>query len=1300
MSVEKDFSELHDFIKKGKLDKVKEILKAYPDEKHFILNHKSAAAVALQNLKCNMYEFLITQNVFMTEKMEDIKSYISINYDGKVKEKLVNKIYKIHDEYSKKSVPEHVQSLMAKSKFVHDYDNDENFQILRMYSELNSIKELEVILRIVGTTRNLMIVFDPGRSSADHMAPFVEPLTEGLTCSSTNKIYVAALEWFTNDNKFRTLGTLIHELTHFAVKIVYKNNFKPYCGDDVDKNEKFEKILKTCESHKDKEDFIKFVYGCKPEEQHDELIVRVPHLLALYKVEPEKLSNCKEVFQSLFEFFDSFTLKDFQQELPRMMARVQVNESDGGVLNRLRKSETYLKTFKINFNETQNIQVIKSNCAALTLNAIYQSLKKDASFELDFMLVSHQDVDDVFDNILNAHSLLSRPKIIIDCEGQEKGELVQLITKLHDAKLTKRVILITDDSTPPDDEFKTLSVTSYHHAWCDFELEFQVKFSKRLTSFQGKSMRWEKILDKEAMELIKNIPENTMNDTKIVIGRDLEFPETRLFVERRFITSESEKLRGFLEYETEDFNIEYSLNDVFESSNQCQSILIYDEPGMGKSTQLKVMSKRLKQKFATSWVVFMDLKEYLTEYQNCKALSFEKKLQISTFFCQNILSLKDFEADVFTQLFNDDRVIFLFDSFDEICPNYKDFILSLLNGIKNQSKNKMWIATRPHFEADLRAVLKPRAFKLKPFTTENRRELATNLFKGKNLDENLLRERLNGLDKFFWSLERFISSNPLLLTLTIEVWEEEPDLDLVDLNIYKLYDKFTMSMVLKCMDKGHVAKTSVASCFVKPETIEFHQQKAFEVVDKHMTNSNMGRRNFDLRFKEVDEEFINNVIRIGLMYRENRQQSENLFFIHRTFADFFAAQFIVQNVFLENSRFKDEIVEEAMLIFVKILRSENQNGIRMVKLFLDQALGAKDIKFSSKLRENFTKNIVNWNQVNPHFMHTLMIAGCFNLMKVLSMQAFEHQNDYWEVKEAFFRNNIVMGAFFHIETMEVLLEFLKTCTEFIGTGAVKKMFLEKNIDKETIFRVAHRNRNPEAQDLAIKKAKSMLSPEEFKTLLITPNVYGASIFSGKHSLNNIKLICEELEEHLTEPDELKGFCLGEEEEDGRTPFGYAAAYNQKDAVEYLWNFVKKLFVDETERKNFLLQKSSDNFTIFHFAVSNFNDGAFEFIKSLYSETFTRIELKEIILGELEETSIFITSINPYGFYNDRKYNSDKVETTAVTVWLYIKELFEDDKLKLKELLQRKNSQGNTVLTIKSYEHMKSVELMKLFLDED
>lgn len=84
---------------------------------------------------------------------------------------------------------------------------------------------IAIVLQIVAATRDFKIIFDFRRDSVTFLDPSAEPFARGLFYFS-GKIYIGARDLM-NKNSAKTVATIIHELTHYCMLLVYQNRANP-----------------------------------------------------------------------------------------------------------------------------------------------------------------------------------------------------------------------------------------------------------------------------------------------------------------------------------------------------------------------------------------------------------------------------------------------------------------------------------------------------------------------------------------------------------------------------------------------------------------------------------------------------------------------------------------------------------------------------------------------------------------------------------------------------------------------------------------------------------------------------------------------------------------------------------------------------------------------------------------------------------------------------------------------------------------------------------------------------------------
>jgi hypothetical protein len=205
--------------------------------------------------------------------------------------------------------------------------------------------------------------------------------------------------------------------------VIYQNNLKPYCFHDVARAFEFDEVLNACRAWKTAECIIYQVFTYTENDQQAELIARVPHLLAVYKNNPERMKSCWMTFQKLFNLFEEKVLTDMKRKLIALNAIKEVKE-----LNRLieltaqlEKSKLSLKPFNINLNADKSIFVIKTNCNELTMNAFQRLLDESKSIFIKFKAFKD---DKLFYLIVRAFHLCVEPILIVDCGDTKVDEVI------------------------------------------------------------------------------------------------------------------------------------------------------------------------------------------------------------------------------------------------------------------------------------------------------------------------------------------------------------------------------------------------------------------------------------------------------------------------------------------------------------------------------------------------------------------------------------------------------------------------------------------------------------------------------------------------------------------------------------------------------------------------------------------------------------------------------------------------------------------------------------------------------------
>lgn len=1107
-----DLNSFHESIKRGRIDRVEEFLVNHPTTRHaYNTKNESAAAIALKSEQFAVYDFLISQGIVLGPH-EDIAEILSVQekvdcHDNRrtMMKKLC--LHEIHKKYFKEPLEKHVMILLSHSTVGFDVPHDEQRSLFKYikeaYESLNRVEEISKILQIVTNAKFFRVVFDFKRDSVAFVDPITNKQTKGASYYNSGYIYVGARGLLTEERRHEVLGTLAHELTHYAMQLVYENQCRPYRDNDYETIKAFDTIATLCEFYKEKEPKITYVYNYSKAFQHGELIVRVPHLMALYMNDNEKLDQCRRTFKELFNFFQDKTLVDVCNEAPVMLAKRETIELNAwlGVIQQLIESKIVIKEEKLKIEmDLSKISLLLTNCVKLTATALCQQLQMKMKPRIDnfflFAKTTAVQSEKTKNLMMKALNLVTKPTVIFECEDDvQLGEIRDVVAALN---ATERVLFIVKDEGDGRFYGDDYRITHFKHCWDDFPPASQDVLWNFDVNFQGKILKLRKLMTIPS-KATEAIPFCNLLRRKLKVSEPLVFKEIDFFIDRKFV-SQSQQTLSF-----------DTLSDI------SKIILVSDDPGAGKTTTFKTFAVRLKEKFPSHWVAYLDLKQFIEVFEQNEFEEFSGIAKIAKLFAEKILHLDQFERELFSQLFADDRVIFMMDGFDEICPNFKVFIVKLLKTMKNESNNQLWISTRPHLVKELSEYLAVDYFNLKPFTKIEQRNFYYKFYEHRKIPSYELDRYVNGIEKLmaflsknrlFWStITNDIISNPLFMRIAAEIYDEEAMQDvkiekcLTMCNLYLMYERFIENKFTLWMKKGQLALT---------DQIDIHRSSK-SIMRSHFRLA-LAKTFIDGRAENLVEEATltdEQMVRVGLVTHNGSE----LQFIHRTFAEFFVADFLFKRIFCnERSRYcrPKSIKENKMLmrLFVKVLTFEN---FKMIRAFIGNALEL--VKHNQKpCQKQFRKLAKLFRRESKRYEREKILLvsvsdGCLNLTSLVLEFSVASQNLLLRFmhKERRDLENVLTNSFqIHRESLETIKSYWEAAKAIYKAKDIKEFLLRAYGGSRSLLHTSAATEGPELLTFLFNEFRDASNEEEFKDFLLMVDGGGQTLFEIAANLNKNK----------------------------------------------------------------------------------------------------------------------------------------------------------------------------------------------------
>jgi len=232
-----------------------------------------------------------------------------------------------------------------------------------------------------------------------------------------------------------------------------------------------------------------------------------------------------------------------------------------------------------------------------------------------------------------------------------------------------------------------------------------------------------------------------------------------------------------------------------------RTVLVIDEPGMGKSSTTTQVAWCAKKHDPTSWVLRINWNDHSQKLQEIDAATFNLD-KLVEFLCGAAFpesKYTDTNSSLLKQaLQNSGNVTVLMDGFDEISPTYAEKALVVLKEIINSKVKRVWVTSRPVQRERIEKELSVTVFTLKKLSHEQQEKIFRDIWKKKGHGKNdksvaYLENLLQQANKSFYN--RNFTGCPLHIMMVASAFEEKslktgknsrPD----ELNLLDVYETF------------------------------------------------------------------------------------------------------------------------------------------------------------------------------------------------------------------------------------------------------------------------------------------------------------------------------------------------------------------------------------------------------------------------------------------------------------------------------------------------------------------------------
>ncbi|XP_070493077.1 uncharacterized protein [Chironomus tepperi] len=940
--------DVHKLISSNEKDKLEEILNQHQNLRHFFnFSNKSALMISLESKSFEVFDLLLSKKLRFGSNEDPAEYYEKINdYD------IQRQIRDIQNKYSQPFLEKHIHTLVANSTACFDETEvkDKHDTVKRAFELLSQNIFTKIILQIVAASKNFKIVFDFNREAVNVLDPTATETTQGV-CYISGKMYIGAKQLLDPATEHETLAVLIHELCHFVMIQVYKNQANPYTKDDKKTMMEFKEISRICEENSEAEEIIGLVYNCYPEEDfHAELIVRVVHLLAFYRNLPEKLAQVRTKFIKLFEFYEKKVVPELQQALP------EIESHHEKVLEIKDKKITKFKIISI------VVTVVGILGAILVAYFLYKPTYK-------FNELSDDDQMSVF-----------KAPVLYKGINLEFIDLFAKNSTIYD-NLTSDHILKMINKQPLDltDPYLRYVTEVISHSWENMTEKLKDKVLNSNFTFQDESLKLKKLegINSDIFNYLTSDQIVSVLDGQKLVVHHMIKNETKFYVERKFENANIREIYYyFLEvlgknryycWETstksnktfesfyqefmsqnisdqmniidrikrsygfeycvyyDSFKEEVSSNSVpldfekvLKSAIDSKLFILSGEAGTGKTITFEQLTIKFKKMFPTRWVSYIDLKDYKHVYQGNRTLN-DVENMLETIF--GLSSKNEFERQIFKFSFKSGNLILFWNGFDEISPQYSEHVLGILSLIRDSTANIQLVCTRPLYSDLLKNNFLIQTYSLIPFDSDEQENYIKKFLMSENIDESKIPNYLDKVQKIVKSTGSKQSfDTPLMLGMITELIASD-EIIYESENIYEIYQKF----VKKKIDIWH-QKSEFATKFVNSsltdrrrfDMMKLYQSYALKTESSSRTTTINALKLRIMRQKIPAELTSDEISRMGILYINGNYVK----FAHRTFAEFFVAQYLIESLCIADDELSVGEAEGRLAMFKSFTKNE------------------------------------------------------------------------------------------------------------------------------------------------------------------------------------------------------------------------------------------------------------------------------------------------------------------------------------------------------------------------------------------
>jgi len=695
-------------------------------------------------------------------------------------------------------------------------------------------------------------------------------------------------------------------------------------------------------------------------------------------------------------------------------------------------------------------------------------------------------------------------------------------------------------------------------------------------------------------------------------------------------------------------------DQILEVKNQ-KFVLVSDIAGTGKSWMLRKITSILHKNCSDKWITFVDLKQFIEVFNSHRG-----DFKFANFVVEKIIKPKaNFEQKIFKKLYENGKVLILFDGFDEISPDCAEVVTKLFKSFEQNTGNQLWITTRDYFEIDLQKKLDIKiVYKLDEFSDSNGVDLITSNWVLKELEKDASWSNIQHKSEL--ELKEMIKNSPKYETFknyATSLVRKIPKAEFKKIGYPQFYrivteifinDKTgTITFTLYIIYKKY--------CFKQSELWSHHQgkirqQASIELLDGGMSYPELHQFYAVKKFFPHNSDYCDlmndnigwsdaHIIGFGFLSKVDGKYV----FPHETFCEFYAAEFILR-ILKKGLWVQYEDFFKYFLHFMII------NTFNVVRMFINEGWNENSIpskidnkiqKFADKFNQEvkgsedfyliFGENLEN---LVEFFIKIFNKLGYTKVKKII-FQNIEYIIDVSENSNTYTKIQNFYVDFLNVVDLKCLIETQFIIHKTVNSSLDSDVFyqlvtkLETKVDKNYVKdNLVSKYNNLNILAMIVVNDHSKF--QNFSAVLVVFQKYLSSneiweMICNKGQLNilHMVMLSNDAEKLKVIWKAIENFCEMHNKpfyellkptsnfNKNRTPLFDAVFRNNIEFHKTLWELLKLAFKDKENLKEYILRRDENGNNCLHMLISygdpNIIEITFEILRNyLYHSQYTEI----------------------------------------------------------------------------------------------